>query len=259
MRPIAIALCASFIAAASDRTHENLNAVLWVQTAAEYRAIALQTYRAAEINLQRALADKRWTAALEQTGDYSNQPPAVILDLDETVLDNSAYQARLTADNKPFTLEGWSKWEAEGKAGLVPGAREFLTVAHANGVALCFVTNRVCDASKPDDPTLRLLQSLHVPSGQLLCKSSPTDSSDKSPRRARVASRYRVLLLIGDDFNDFLTLPKEQSTVKGRQNAVDAFSRYWGERWFALPNPTYGSWERAVGLDVKAKRSALRR
>src|SRR5215204_646247 len=90
--------------------HENLNAVVWVQTAAEYRASALQTYRAAEMNMIRAIEDKTWTAALEQKRPAPDLPLAVILDLDETVLDNSAFQARVTATGGVFSNETWQKW-----------------------------------------------------------------------------------------------------------------------------------------------------
>lgn len=245
------------LAALAQQPHENLNAVVWMQTAAEYRAAAIQTYRSAEASLTRALKDRNWTAALEQSGSYANLPPAIILDLDETVFDNSVFQARLTAANKNYSEEAWSGWVSEVRAGIVPGARAFLNMAHANGVALFYVTNRTCDASRADDPTVRMINVLHIPlsSGRLLCKGDP---SDKSPRRTQIANRFRVLLLIGDDLNDFVTLPKEQSTVEGRADAVSAYERYWGDRWFLLPNPSYGSWERAVGTDVKGKFETLR-
>lgn len=80
---------------APSPSYENLNAVLWMQNATEYRGLAAQTYRAAERAMFRALETKQWTAALEQTNAFENLPPAVILDLDETVFDNSAFQARL--------------------------------------------------------------------------------------------------------------------------------------------------------------------
>src|SRR5689334_7653317 len=86
-------------------TNENLNAVLWMQTAAEYRAVTIQTYRAAEMSMLRALQDKTWTAALEHKRPVPDLPTAVILDLDETVLDNSALQARLAITGQPYTDE----------------------------------------------------------------------------------------------------------------------------------------------------------
>jgi 5'-nucleotidase (lipoprotein e(P4) family) len=243
--------------ASAQAPHENLNAVVWVQTSAEYRASALQTYRAAEASLMRAIDDDTWTAALEQKRPTSDLPLAIILDLDETVLDNSAFQARVTATGGSFTNETWQKWVAEKRAGLVPGAREFLLTAHSHSVAAFYVTNRVCDPNNADDPTVAVLRTHHLPyrPDRLLCR---TDTGDKSARRNLVAAGYRIMLLIGDDFNDFVSITPDQGSVSGRLNAVDAHSRYWGERWFILPNPTYGSWERSVGMTVDSKRKALR-
>lgn len=241
----------------SAQTHENLNAVVWMQTAAEYQAVARQTYRVAEATLDRALRDPSWTAALEQTEsavDYSKRPPAIILDLDETVLDNGAFQARSTANATQYSDENWQKWVAEKRAGLVPGAREFLTSAHARGVNIFYVTNRVCDPSNANDPTVVVLRTHGLPfyPTRLQCK---TETSDKAPRRRSIAATHRILMLVGDDLNDFATLPFD---VKVRAEFVADLGRYWGERWFMIPNPTYGSWERSVGYDVPAKRKALR-
>src|SRR4051794_1272744 len=155
-RSFVVLLVLSFGAAGQTSTapapaiYENLNAVLWMQTSAEYRATVLQTYRSAEASLLRALADHTWTAALEQTNAFADLPPAVILDLDETVFDNSAFQAQLTAEHGSYTEPGWSAWVANMRAGLVPGAADFLAMAHAHGVALFYVTNRVCDSAKAD-------------------------------------------------------------------------------------------------------------
>lgn len=237
--------------------HENLNAVNWVQTAAEYRASALQTYRGAERALLRALSNTTWTAALEQSRPAPGLPPAVILDLDETVLDNSAYQARMTAAATQFSDSTWRQWVAEKRAGLVPGARDFLLLAHSHGVAPVYITNRVCEPNKPDDPTVAVLRVHHLPFSpeRLLCK---TGTSDKADRRYRAAAGYRILLLIGDDLNDFISIPQESNIVEARMLAADTYGRFWGERWFLLPNPAYGSWERAVGSGIGAKRKALR-
>ncbi len=237
------------------QTYENLNSVLWVQTSAEYRAATLGIYRNAEAAMIRALADKTWTAALEQTDPAAELPPAVILDLDETVLDNSALQAEMTAQHTSYTEERWGGWVAQAKAGLVPGAAQFLASAHAHGVAVFYVTNRVCNASKSDDPTVTVLRKYNLPfkSDRLLCK---TDTTDKRPRRAYVARGHRVLLLIGDDFNDFMTAGP---AMDARLTASVAYDSYWGERWFLIPNPTYGSWERAVGYKVDEKLLKLRK
>ena len=126
-------------------THENLNAVVWMQTALEYQASALQAFRLAQLQLDVALADPAWSAAVEQQGDASKLPPAVILDIDETVLDNSYYQARLIRDHTLFAIETWDAWVQEGQATAIPGAREFTQYAVQKGVTVFYVTNRTAN------------------------------------------------------------------------------------------------------------------
>jgi acid phosphatase len=244
-------------ASATAGTYENLNSVLWVQTSAEYRASAVQTYRGAEVNLERALKDRTWTAAIEQTGPYADLPPAIIIDLDETVLDNSAFEARLTAAHASYTEAAWNEWVKQAKSSLVPGAAEFLSVAHAHGVEIFYLSNRICDAGNMEDATVTVLRSHHLPLGKdrLLCKSG---EADKAARRALISHNFRVLLLIGDDLSDFVSLSKSENTVETRRAIQMAYERYWGDRWFMLPNPTYGSWELAVGFKVNEKLRRLR-
>lgn len=125
---------------ARSQGSENLNSVLWMQTSAEYQAVTRQTYAAGKAALEKALADPRWTAALEQvpdiTGNYDKYPPAVILDLDETVLDNSPIQARNVVKQQGFTDAAWQAWVKEQKAGVIAGAHEFLAYAHGRGSTL---------------------------------------------------------------------------------------------------------------------------
>jgi acid phosphatase len=226
---------------------DTVNAVLWTQSAAEYHATAIQTYKAAERQLFIALKDPNWTAAVEQApGDFDKLPPAVILDLDETVIDNSPMQARLIKEKKTFNDVEWSRWVKESRSGLVPGAMDFLKVAHGAGVAIFYVTNRQCDPASASDPTVLNLKQLGLPFAplRLFCRA---DISDKSPRRSKIAGAHRVLLIVGDDFNDFYSVPQSQMTIEGRLAAVRAHDRWWGDRWFMLPNPMYGNWERTLG------------
>jgi 5'-nucleotidase (lipoprotein e(P4) family) len=243
-------------------TYENLNAVLWIQTSVEYQASAAQTYHSAEAALLRGLNDPHWTAALEQNAHFESLPPAVIVDLDETVLDNSVFRARLVATGQPYTPAAWAKWVREQSAGLVPGAMHFLLFARANGAATLYITNRTCDPTKTDDPTVKLLRGLHLPTEQisdrLFCSRDDNDA-DKSARRAECAAKYRILLLLGDQLGDFLQIPSESADLNGRQRLYEAHERLWGERWFQLPNPTYGSWEGAVGSTVEQKLLHLRK
>jgi len=236
-----------------------LDATLWVQTSVEYRAVAKQTYRAAGANLVRAVRDPQWTAALEQEGTaMATLPPAVVLDLDETVLDNSAYQAQLIAGGKTFADDSWQAWVKEGRAGTVPGAVEFLKTAAALGVEAVFITNRVCDAASLEDATVRVLQLHGIPfqPANLMCKAG---TSDKSARRKAAAAKYRLVMLFGDDFRDFVSLPKERDTLEGRLEMAVARDYWLGERWFVLANPMYGSWESTLSRSGRAKTEFLRK
>jgi 5'-nucleotidase (lipoprotein e(P4) family) len=232
--------------AAARHSHENLNAVLWVQTAVEYRALALQAYRLAQLQLDAALREPSWTAVTEQTGDVSSLPPAVILDLDETVIDNSAFEARLVHDASTYSERAWNEWVEERKAGAIPGAIEFLTYAKSRGVTLFYVTNR---DHKNEDATRDVLVKIGVPvaTGQDVVftrHENGWDESDKSSRRQSVAAKYRVLLLIGDNFEDFVA--GTRAPVTDRDALMQKYDAFWGRKWIVLPNPTYGSWESAL-------------
>lgn len=246
--------------AATSAPHENLNAVLWVQTALEYEATTLQAYRLAQLQLDTALADPSWTAAIEQKGDPSKLPPAVILDVDETVLDNSYYQARMVRDNTPYTTATWDPWVMEGRAIAIPGAREFTLYAAQKGVTVFYVTNRTANLEEATKKNL-------VAEGFPLAKDVDTvltrgerpdwSASAKGPRRAHVASSYRILMLIGDDLGDFVV--DASGSPQQRHARTAPYSGWWGRRWIMIPNPTYGSWERAIVGDAKDHITTRRR
>ncbi|HEX8169736.1 MAG TPA: 5'-nucleotidase, lipoprotein e(P4) family [Thermoanaerobaculia bacterium] len=213
-----------------------LNAALWVQHAAEYDAAALQTYAAARRALDAALAQKSARDA---------KPPAIVLDLDETALDNTAFEARAIGAGKTYDADLWKTWVAEADAKAVPGAAEFLAYAKSRGVTPFYVTNR--DHPQETDSTRRNLERLGFPvsDGTVLMRGArPEWKSDKSSRRDFVASTHRVLLLLGDDLNDFADARDKSAADRDAivQQARDA----WGTRWFIVPNPMYGSWERAI-------------
>ena len=150
------------------------------------------------------------------------------------------------------------------RAIAMPGAAEFLNHVHSEGVAVFYITNRICDAASATDHTVAMLRKVHFPlaASQLLCRQNVNEPSTKSPRRAQVASTHRVLLLLGDDLNDFVAIPTRSpagSTLgEERLRLVQANLDKWGTRWFMLPNPVYGSWERALGDSTKERLDALR-
>lgn len=225
--------------------HPVQQAVLWVQTSGEYRAAALQAWRGATQTLDQALADSTWSAATEQSGDFSHLPPAIVVDADETVIDNSPFEAQLVIDNATFSASRWSDWVGQRRAPAVPGAVAFLNAAAARGATVFYVTNR--DHSD-EAATLDNLRSLGLPIGAdrdvLLTRGENGWDSDKGPRRAHVAKEFRIVLMAGDDLNDFVS--GSRTAVAERLALTDHYRDYWGERWIVLPNPLYGSWERAV-------------
>ena len=239
--PAATTPAATASAPAVNAGHSILNATLYVQSAAEYRAAAIGIYAAATRALDEALADRTRVGATEETNDDPAQPPAVIVDVDETVLDNTGFEARVIQAGKTYDAATWKAWTAEGIATAIPGALEFATYAKSRGVTIFYITNRDED-ERPG--TLRNLQNLGFPvtSETLLLRQN--DVSDKSPRRKQVADRYRVLLVAGDDLNDFANA--RSASWQQRADQIEQRRTWWGTRWFMIPNPMYGSWENAA-------------
>ncbi|MGH8053637.1 MAG: 5'-nucleotidase, lipoprotein e(P4) family [Stenotrophomonas sp.] len=239
-------------AAPANGANDNLNAVLWVQRSQEYRASTLQTWAMAAAQLDRALADPTWTALLPDEGGNHQSgklKPAVVVDVDETVLDNSPYQARLVRDGSSYNDATWEAWVDEQKAEPVPGAVQFAQAAAAKGVTMIYISNRTA-AMK--DVTIANLRKVGLPVADdsvYLGLGTPVPGctehgSEKGCRRQLVAQNYRVLMQVGDQFTDFLQV--EDNTLAARDALLDKHQRWIGSRWWILPNPTYGGWEGAA-------------
>jgi acid phosphatase len=236
----------------------NLNSTLWIQSAAEYRAVAMQTYRFAARQLDQALMVPSWTAAPEQSGDYQGLMPAVILDIDETVLDNSPFQAQLHMEGKTYDPNLWDEWVSKAAARAVPGALDFVKYAKSSGVAILYITNRTCRRranfsdicpQKPD--TLKNLKQLGFPEldkhDRLLLRKERADwTTEKRSRRLAVVNTHRILLMFGDDLGDFLPNVKKHISPGKRSELTLKNQNRWGVQWFMLPNPMYGSWLRLL-------------
>ena len=241
--------------------HDLLLANLWMQRAVEYRANTLTVYALARIRLDEALADRNWTAAPgEQTGDFQNLPPAVVLDVDETVLDNSKYQVWLMRADQSFSTKSWNQFCAARISAAIPGAVEFTRYAESKGVKVFYVTNRGAETEKD---TRENMATLGFPMGGnvdtfLMQGEKPDWTGAKSTRRAAIAKDYRVLLNIGDNLGDFDD--RYRSSEAERVKAYEAGMAYWGKQWLMLPNPTYGSFDTApYGHDFKKSRDEQRK
>lgn len=229
--------------------NDGLNSTLWSLQSAEYDAVALSIYRGAWESVEEAMTDPEWTALLEQEGQegYSDLPPAVVLDVDETVLDNGLYQARLILDGASYQSDSWLDWVLEERASPIPGALEFTRRAQAMGVTVVYLTNR---RGNMEDATRRNLFDLGFPIDStfdvVLTRGERPEWSrgEKTSRRKFVAEHFRVLALFGDNLGDFVDV--DDLSLAERDYAVDGRRSIWGERWFMLPNPQYGSWESAA-------------
>lgn len=237
--------------AAAVPADDNLNAVLWMQRAEEYRALAEQTWRAAGDRLDAALADPSWNALVpdEREAGAAPRKPAVVVDVDETVLDNSPYQARLIVDGNEYSDPTWDAWVQERKARAVPGAVEFARRAAAKGVTMIYLTNR---ATHLQQATLDNLRAVGLPVGDAstflglgtVVPGCEQDGTEKDCRRRLVGRQYRVLMQFGDQLGDFVKV--EANVPEGRRALYDRYQAWFGERWWMLPNPSYGGWEPAL-------------
>lgn len=230
--------------------NDNLNAVLWMQRSQEYQAVTVQTYRSAADHLDKALKEANWDALVpeERGNPAKGLKPAVVLDVDETVLDNSPYQARLVHEGAEYNEVTWAQWVAEKKAKPVPGVLDFARAANAKGVTLLYISNRAVDLK---DATLENLREVGLPVADdsvflglgTVVPGCEQSGSEKNCRRRLAGEKYRVLMQFGDQLGDFVEVTA--NTNAGRDELLQQYRDWFGERWWMLPNPTYGGFEPA--------------
>jgi 5'-nucleotidase (lipoprotein e(P4) family) len=225
------------------------NAVLWQQTAVEYRVSTMQAFRVAAAAIPALLVDKSLTAAVEQTGDFANLPPAIVVDVDETMLDNSPFEARIVKQQLAFSEAAWTEWCNEQAAKGVPGAKRFTKLADQQGVRIMYLSNRdvsLTEATRANLDALGFADATNTETFFFRDKANGFDS--KGSRRAEIAKRYRIIMLVGDNFGDFHEGYK--ADPKARRRLSEQFGTYWGSRWIMIANAMYGSWEQSLyGFD----------
>lgn len=253
-------------------------AEMWVQTSAEYRALCYQAYGAATIQFD------NWAPILEKREDGKaylpggTKPVAIILDLDETVVDNSGFQAFSVKTGAGYSSELWKAWVEfqgmnEAASRTVPGAAQFLAKMHDMGVTPIYISNRT---QGQEASTAKVLERNGIDltdiEHRILLKNPKDDQFDareviaqedidpnseraeqlldgegrKEGRRSQIRQQYDVLAYFGDVYGDFLPFLEMAETSKKvfqqRQESADAHVENWGKIWFILPNPMYGSW-----------------
>jgi acid phosphatase len=238
-----------------------LLANLYMQTSAEYEAICLQTYSLALERLKMKLAAR-------SAGDLK---PAVVMDLDETVLDNSGFQSFLDREKLDYSDALWDSWEKDygDEVRLIPGAKGFITAAENLGVTVVYLSNRLTTNSAATKSALaRLGLNINGIDDRLLLKPAG-GSSDKTARRKAADQKYLVLMYFGDNLRDFseeFAAPKLSETdqagqmkaIAERRARVDRAAYRWGNDWIILPNPVYGEWQRLLGKDPRTKLNRTR-
>jgi 5'-nucleotidase (lipoprotein e(P4) family) len=230
---------------AVEPANRGLDANLYMQTAAEYRACCYQAYNLATFRLKEALAKQK-------TGKF-----AVVMDLDETVLDNAGFQSMLLRSGLAFDQRLWDAWEKRGssKIALIPGAKEFILGARKLGVSVIYISNR---DDKFRDEVKKALTRLEIPVEDDSLLKLSTGSNDKTPRFEEAERDYTVLLYVGDSLRDFdetlrcskienETADELERAIKARKDAVDKQEAIWGQKWIILSNPAYGEWTKPLG------------
>lgn len=202
------------------------HSLYWQKNSAEYVALSYQAYNIAKLRLD------------EELNSNLNKRPAIVIDLDETVLNNLPYNEMLIDSSKVFTQESWSKWVNKKIATKVPGSLEFINYAKSKNVKIVYLSNRRVENYEPtkenlitlgypfDDDTLMLLRD---------------ETSDKTPRRNTLKD-YEIIMLLGDNLADFNSVFYKKSN-KERIQSVDSLSKLFGDKFIVFPNLIYGDWE----------------
>jgi len=249
---------ASMSRQAGPDTEYQVGAILWTQSSAEYRALAYQAFDLAKLRLDQMLAKQKPKRAARGAKGM-----AIVVDVDETVLDNSRFQAELILRGTGYTPQAWQAWCDRAEAGAVPGAAEFLNYAFQHGVQVFYITNRRQPEKAGTMTNLKNAGFPNVNDETVMIRENSSPS--KEARREKVRARYQIVMLVGDNLNDFNDNFSGKS-IADRKAEVDRERAAFGSEYIVIPNPMYGDWESAVyenkplsDADRRAKRhDALR-
>lgn len=211
---------------------QNTMSVLWFQTAGEAKALYYQGYNIGKMRLDQSL---------RKNAKKRGFKPAIVLDIDETVLDNSPYQAWQVLTGKGDPLD-WGDWFKRAEAKPLPGALEFLKYADRKGVEIFYISNR---NEAEEQATIKNLQNVGAPNADadhVLLRSER--EIGKETRRALVAKKNDIILLFGDNLGDFSGF--DELSASDRSLGVDRQKRDFGKQLIVFPNPMYGDWEATI-------------
>jgi len=205
--------------------------ILWFQSSAEMQALFYQGYNAAKASLSDKIKKRD-----------NKKPKAVIMDIDETILDNSPVETLQVKGNLAFSDSLWLAWVNKASAELLPGAKDFIRFADSVGVEVFYLSNR--ESKDEFLPTLNNLIAKGLPFADSIHLVLRDDLSSKEIRRGSIAEKYDILLLIGDNLADFDQIFDARGDDLGF-GAVKNYSKKFGRDFIILPNPMYGPWMNA--------------
>lgn len=208
--------------------------LLWMRTSAEYRALAYQGYNVAMNAVKMAVTDP----------SHQRKPLAIVLDADETVVDNTKLMGEsIVNGNGRFDAPWWRQAVHQGKSQAMPGAVEFLNEVHKQGVEIFYVSNRYAPVNL--DVTIQNFKELGFPSVDKDHVLLFEKDSDKQPRFDMIAKKYYVIVYMGDNAGDF-PIGTKGKTLAERNAIIDAHKEDFGTTFVVFPNPAYGSWVSAL-------------
>lgn len=223
--------------------------VLWFQRAAENRALYYQAFNWAKMIVK----DKMKHVALEQL-------PAVVFDIDETLLDNSPFESECIKKSKGYTKEFWLNWTSMENANALPGTVDFIKFLDSLGVEVIYISNRL---EEELDVTMENMEKIGFPSVKKENFLLKSDESSKEERRLLIQGKYNVILYVGDNLADYKKIFEACDSETSRSELVDQHKSELGTEFILLPNPMYGDWEKELynckhGLS-DAQKDSLRR
>lgn len=202
----------------------------WIQRSAEYKALCLQAYNIATERID-ALTSKAHT-----------KPLAIVTDIDETIVDNSPNCVHNALKGEDYSGKSWHEWCERAEALPLEGAVAFFNHAAQKGVTVFYISNRDHQDRKG---TLENLRKAGFPFADDAHLMTRDNTSDKQARRDAVLEKYDIVMLLGDNLGDFESI-FDSSNETVRNEAVKKFSNEFGNKFIVLPNPNYGTWEKAM-------------
>ena len=224
--------------AAADLQYQ-VGGTLYMQKAAEYRSLAYQAFNLARLRLDADL-DKKNVKKLPKAERKMTR--AIVVDIDETILDNSPAQAYSIANKAPFNLKDWYAWGEMRKAKAIPGAVDFLNYAVSKGAKVFYVSNRDVVQKAATIDNLKKVGLVDVAADNVILRAG---ESSKEARRTAIAKTFRIVMLMGDNLDDFSNVFEKRS-IADRFAETDKARDNFGRNFIVLPNAMYGTWENAI-------------